>query len=107
MLAPKLVNQELQNEGIEAFIRKAADRGNEVQLRAHAEGRRITVPLANGSTETIDILSKVTYEVRVNDKTYLVVIEIGDPPNGLPNVVMNTIPEPAPGGAVLAAGATP
>ncbi len=104
MLAPRSVNLELQNEGVEAFIRKAADRGNHVELKATAVGDRIVVPLADGGSESIDILGRVRYEITVNGLQYEVVIAIDPPPAGTARVIRNTIPAGAPGSEALTAG---
>lgn len=107
MLAPAAVNQHLQNEGVEAFVRNAAARGNEVHVRAHADGDRLVLPMRDGSPESIDILRRVTYDIEVNGKSFQVVIEIDAPPGGAARVVLNTIPDAAPGGAMLKGGPTP
>jgi Bacterial toxin 4 len=105
MLAPRSVNLELQNKGVETFIRTSRSAGLDVTLEVRAVGRRLEIPLEDGSIETIDILREVHYTIRgVGDTTYRVSIEITNPPGGA-GKVMSTIPENAPGGDVLAGAA--
>jgi hypothetical protein len=99
------VNQDLQNEGVELFIRRAAEAGVELTVDAHATGQRLVVPLADGSTEHVDVLRGVTYVITGtmggDPVSFRVRIEIGAPPNGTSRVVESTIPREAPGGDIL------
>jgi hypothetical protein len=107
MLAPENVNLKVQNKGVEAFIRSAAQAGVDVHLDTQATGRRIEVRLTDGTTERVDILSRVEYTIRGSigegdPVTYRVEIDVGPPPAGQVSV-KSDIPEGAVGGEVLAA----
>jgi hypothetical protein len=99
MLAPEHVNLDLQNKGVEEFIRRASESRPGVTVKAVAEGTAIKIPLQGGGAETINVLRSVSYEINVpstlagKGQTFRVVIEISDPPNGVGKVVLNTIPK--------------
>lgn len=107
MLAPESVNQVVQNEGVEHFIRTAAGiDGAEVTVSATAQGRRLEVGLKGNGVEHIDVLTRVDYTIKIKleggrTETHSVAIEIGPPPEGAVKVD-STIPADAPGGDVLA-----
>jgi hypothetical protein len=64
MLAPRGVNQVAQNRGIEAFLRHAADvLDADVHVTVEVHGRRLAVPLADGTFEHLDIMESVHYRV--------------------------------------------
>lgn len=108
MFAPERVNLEAQNEGVEHFIRRAREAsGVELSVKARARGARLIVPLTNNRIEYVDVLRHVEYRItgtRDNGEQihYLVAIKIGDPPDGRPKIIKNTVPADAPGGDVLA-----
>ena len=98
MLAPEAVNQQLQNRGVETFIRGAADWTKDLEVRVKAEGRRIELPLEGGGVHHVDLLDKVTYEILApKGVTYTVEIQVGPPAT-----VKSTIPGSAPGARELA-----
>ena len=106
MLAPEHVNLQAQNEGVEHFIRSAAEAGVEVTLDTQAHGSRLEVPLEGGEIEHVDILSSVEYRITgvVGDGdpvTFIVRITVGPPPGGAVEI-HSTIPQGAPGADVLA-----
>jgi hypothetical protein len=101
MLAPPHVNLELQNKGVEAFIRSFPNNGRDVNLVATAKGNRVQIPLEDGTFRTVDVLTEVRYEIMVPGQgRYDVTITI--PARGQPRVV-STIPENAPGAGMLQA----
>ncbi len=63
MLAPEGINQLVQNKGFEDILRRAYGAGAEIPLTARARGRRLAVPLRDGTTEIVDVLDSVHYEV--------------------------------------------
>jgi hypothetical protein len=63
MLAPEGVNQLVQNKGFEDALRRAHGLGADVPLTARAKGRRLAVPLRDGTTEVVDVLDSVHYEI--------------------------------------------
>ncbi|HEX5543350.1 MAG TPA: polymorphic toxin type 4 domain-containing protein [Micromonospora sp.] len=63
MLAPEGVNQLVQNKGIEDALRRAHGLGAEVPLTARAKGRRLAIPLQNGTTEVVDVLESARYKI--------------------------------------------
>jgi hypothetical protein len=63
MSAPSGVNQLAQNEGVEAFVRKLVADGGRVDLVARARGRRLLIPLADGSFDFVDVLTSVEYQI--------------------------------------------
>ncbi|WOP18910.1 polymorphic toxin type 4 domain-containing protein [Raineyella sp. LH-20] len=63
MLAPEGVNQLVQNKGFEQILRAAHGAGADVPLIVRAKGRRLAVPLRDGTTEIVDILDSVQYRV--------------------------------------------
>jgi hypothetical protein len=106
MLAPEVVNLEAQNKGVEKFIRNMAATGTDVHVEAHASGRQLLVPLADGTVEAVDVLTRVEYDITLEhpergSAKHRVVIEVGDPPNGTAEVVESTIPPDVEGGDVL------
>jgi hypothetical protein len=95
MLAPERVNLDLQNKGVETFIRSFPDEGRSVNVIATAEGRRVQIPLDGGGMERVDILTKVHYAIEVpGEGTFEVEITIT---NGEGKVTKNTVPEGRPG----------
>jgi Bacterial toxin 4 len=108
MLAPPQMNQEAQNKGVERFIRAAAEHGIEITLSAQATGRRLLVPLADGTVEHVDILERVSYQITGSARessrevSHEVVIEVSAPPNGTPRLIRSTLPDNAPGTDELA-----
>ena len=99
MLAPAHVNLDLQNKGVESFIRSFPNNGRDVQLVATAKGKRIEIPLHDGTFRTVDVLSEVKYEIIVPGQgRFEVTIEI--PARGRPKVT-STIPPDAPGADML------
>jgi len=106
MNAPAGVNLDAQNDGVERFIRASAASGVEVSVDTCAFGRRLVVPLSDGTTEHVDILTRVEYWITGttggDPVNYHVIIEVTPPPNGRARIVENTIPPDAPGGDVLA-----
>ncbi|KLL09610.1 polymorphic toxin type 4 domain-containing protein [Protofrankia coriariae] len=63
MLAPDGVNQLVQNRGFEDALRRAHGLGADVPLTARAKGRRLAIPLRDGTTEVVDVLESVHYEI--------------------------------------------
>lgn len=63
MLAPEGINQLVQNKGLEKILRDAHALGADVPLTARAKGRRLAVPMRDGTTEIVDILDSVHYEI--------------------------------------------
>ena len=99
MHAPRGVNQDLQNRGVEKFIRSAADWTRDVEIKVEGKGRRVELPMADGSVRHVDILDKVSYEILgPGDVTFHVEIEVGPPAK-----VITDIPNGAPGADELAA----
>ncbi len=97
MLAPEQVNLQVQNEGVERFIRSAAAAGVDVHVTAVAQGRRLAVPLEGGRVETVDVLAGVTYTITGSvgggdPVSYRVRITVGAPPAGEVAVVESDIP---------------
>lgn len=102
MLAPAGLNLDAQNRGVERFIRASDDAGIDVRLDASVKGRRLAIPLADGSFEYVDVLTQVSYTIhRRTGGPLLVTLEVTPPPNGTWDVVRNDIPEGAPGGEIL------
>lgn len=97
MLAPEGVNQVAQNQGVEDFLRRAADwRGTgDVAVQVTARGRRLAIPLQDGSFEDVDVLSSVRYEIPRRNGPPLV-YEILVAPNGKWRTKHN-LPSGAPG----------
>ncbi|MFF4911228.1 polymorphic toxin type 4 domain-containing protein [Streptomyces sp. NPDC001260] len=81
MLAPEGVNQLVQNKGFENMLRRLHKTGADVPLTARNNGRRLVVPLADGSSEIVDILESVQYTVKRGDGTP-VVLDITVKPDG-------------------------
>lgn len=81
MLAPWGVNQIAQNKGVEAFLRAAAKQVKDVRVTATARGRRLAIPLRNGSFEYVDVLESVRYRIPRGDKPALR-FEINVQPDG-------------------------
>ncbi|OFE15251.1 hypothetical protein BA895_05710 [Humibacillus sp. DSM 29435] len=91
MLAPSRVNLNTQNKGVEHFIRRSAATGCPVDLVATALGARVRLPLAAGGVLVFDVLSRVSYLITVNEKSFTVTIETN------PYAVHSTVPTNAPG----------
>ena len=104
VLAPEVVNQVIQNLGIEAFIRpwgRAQVEGQPLDHRVEirAQVRDIQVPLHDGSTRVITVLAAETYVIHGPEGSY----ELSFVVNGNDiEITRNTIPRDAPGGDVLA-----
>jgi hypothetical protein len=104
VLAPEVVNQVIQNLGIEAFIRpwgraqvegQPLDHRIEIRARVHD----IQVPMHDGSTRVISVLAAETYVIHGPEGSY----ELSFVVNGNDiEITRNTIPHDAPGGDVLA-----
>ena len=95
MLAPESVNLDAQNEGIEHFIRTAVSAGVEVDLTTTARGQRLLVPLREGGTLAVDVLTRVEYAVtcRLADGPpveFAVELAITPPPRGSARTVATT-----------------
>jgi hypothetical protein len=105
MLAPEKVNLDLQNKGVETFIRSFPNNGLDVNVTATASGRRVQIPLEGGGSRSVDILGTVTYKIEVPGRgTFDVEITIV---NGEGVVTRNTIPPGSPGYDEIARGVPP
>ncbi len=86
-LAPDRFNLRSQNRGIEAIIRKASDLGWHVEVAIEAVGKRLRLPLEDGTFTEITILESIGYEVRYSTtggepgSARRIRFEIGDPAN--------------------------
>jgi Domain of unknown function (DUF4157)/Bacterial toxin 4 len=101
MLASSEFNLTAQNSHVETYIRTAHENGFQVErLRVQVEGMRLAVPMADGSFEHLDVLTKVTYEIhqpRVGEAPLRVVLEADPPPGRGWRATTNDIPTGAPG----------
>jgi hypothetical protein len=62
MLAPRGVNQIVQNKGIEDALRSASGL-HDVHISVRGRGRRLAIPLDNGTFEHVDIMEAVDYHM--------------------------------------------
>ena len=83
MLAPWGVNQLAQNRGIERMLRDIADAarggsGFAITPTVTATGRRLSIPLAGGGFEYVDVLGSVVYELArgTNQPPYRIAIAV-------------------------------
>ncbi|WP_462202696.1 polymorphic toxin type 4 domain-containing protein [Frankia sp. CcWB3] len=91
MLAPEGVNQTAQNRIIEEALRVAATVVADPEVTVRAEGRRLAVPLRDGSFEFVDVLHRVTYDLdQPSGVPLLFVIEVQ--PDGHWRVTQNDLP---------------
>jgi hypothetical protein len=100
MLAPSDVNLGAQNNGVELLVRTAAELGVELTVDVKATGRRLIVPLADGSVVNIDVLTKVEYKIMGLRKGVSVEIDVTGPPNGSA-IVRTDVPSGAAGAEEL------
>lgn len=100
MLAPQDMNQKAQNKGVELLIRTAAELGFELTLDVVATGRRLMVPLGDGSVLPVDILTRVEYRIMGLEDGLEITIDVTDPPDGRA-VVTGEVPADVPGAKEL------
>lgn len=96
MLAPEAVNQVTQNKGVEQFIRDQVNNKAKPHVEVKVTGRRIEVPMQNGTVEHIEVMTRIEYTIELaGGKSHRVVFEVTAPPNGTAVMVENTLPAPA------------
>ncbi|HEX6683625.1 MAG TPA: polymorphic toxin type 4 domain-containing protein [Candidatus Limnocylindrales bacterium] len=95
MSAPWGVNQIAQNQGVEALLRAAARVVDRVEVTVRASGRRLAIPLADGSFEYVDVLDNVRYHIPRQPPHPPMTFEIIVQPNGSWQIEHRNFPEGA------------
>jgi len=104
MMSSNGVNQIAQNRGIEKFLRAAAEHSHEVDVMINARGRRLAIPLADGSFEYIDVLGSLHYNVATPAAPGFLDFTIAMDPDGAWHVT-HDLPSGTPGADVPLGGA--
>lgn len=95
--------QDVQLAQLKKFLRAAAEHSNEVDVIIHTHGRRLAIPLADGSFEYIDVLDSLHYNIATTVPPGFLDLTITIGPDGAWRVTHN-LPSGTPGADVPLSG---
>lgn len=102
--APRGVNQDVQNRGIETTLRKAGEFASDVDYLTKGKLLRLAIPLEDGSFDHVDILRRAIYDVPADVSGGSLRLTVDVNPDGSWRVVDTNLPPGIPGGNVPRSG---